>query len=270
MATPPFKFGSTHLGFSSEDLQRLHEPWCSISKDELAEEGIETDTHLTIRYGIEDVNFTHLYNELLPTHKFPVHVFDIGMFETKDGDCIHWECVKTGPLLQLRETVEKIAECVAPNFPDYKPHITIAYVKKGLGPSIIERIREHLGINEDWVLRVQAESLIYGAKDGKRHVIPFSEDTPKALAESALIAMYQLNQIDEARSVRITVPSDKLSSWKAKQLSNNLEKVGGKYTQGKNTHIFKMPAKYGKTVFHKLWNTKGMKDEEVGPKVKYS
>lgn len=270
MATPPFKFASTHLGFSAQDTKKLHEPWFSIDSKEFAEEGLETDVHCTVRYGINDVNFTELYNEVSTHQKFPIYIHDIDMFDTKDGDCIYWKVVATGPLTELRATVEKIADCEPDKFPEYHPHITIAYVKKGLGSKIIERLRENIGIREKWSMCIEAESLIYASKEGKRHVIPFSHDTPKSIAESALIIMHQMNTINESiRNVRITVPSDKLSGWKAKKLSDNLEKVGGSYTRGKSSHIFKMPAKYGKTVFHKLWNTKLMKSEKNGPKVKY-
>lgn len=188
MATPPFKFGSSHVDFQTKYLVQLQEPWEFILDDELADEGIETDTHCTVRYGLEEFSygqFLQLYNDVeVFDGPFELQVSGIGVFDTDDGDCIKWEIEPAEWLLNLRSLIERDFDCAASKFPTYQPHITIAYVKSGTGKEIIDRISSEISTN----FSVTVDNLILANKNGKRYVIPLNR--AKRLAEESILRMF--------------------------------------------------------------------------------
>lgn len=95
--------------------------------------GREKECHVTIRYGFtKDLNELDI-RQLLKGHKeFLVELNDLDIFDTNpEFDVVKFN-VNSSTLNQLNEL-----SGIYPNksdYPDYKPHITLAYVKKGTFP----------------------------------------------------------------------------------------------------------------------------------------
>ncbi len=182
-----YSYGSSHVDFHSECIPKLHAPWKYIDESDLSDHGIEADTHCTVRYGIISGDYAKLYAAISTYHaNFDLNVTDIEMFETKDGDCIHWKVEPTKWLLDFRNIVEQDCECAPHKFPTYQPHITIGFVKTGLGKDIVARMKSELNTN----FIVQADNFIYAEKSGKRSVIPLC--TSKRLAESIIYNKFKM------------------------------------------------------------------------------
>jgi 2'-5' RNA ligase len=155
---------------------------CSvIDKDDIYEEendtsyGIQENPHLTLLYGlksdvskekVEDI----LENIMYEWRNFGMEDFDyddvsdriaiedasdkgieieienIDTFENDNFDVVKFNIKKTELLQKLFDGLSEL-----PNentFPDYKPHMTIAYVKKGLGEKYKKKYRHKVSSNE--------------------------------------------------------------------------------------------------------------------------
>lgn len=107
------------------ELQKL------INRRHLNKQGLERDHHVTLLYGIK-TNSTNDIRELffsLKMKSFWVDVVDVEVFKN-ESDTIVLKC-KSKELLELRSKIEKIPHIKT--FKDYRPHITLAYLKPGYG-----------------------------------------------------------------------------------------------------------------------------------------
>jgi len=111
-----------------------------IDKDDLYEVegekyGIQTNPHLTLLYGLKP-NITkeqieQVLEKTIDGEKIEIEIENIGLFENENFDVVKFNIKKTEQLQRLFDSLSEL-----PNentFPDYNPHMTIAYVKKGLG-----------------------------------------------------------------------------------------------------------------------------------------
>jgi 2'-5' RNA ligase len=256
-----FSYACTMLRFVPESQKKLNAAWNYIKSSELAEQGFEEDLHVTIRWGLENFNFPEVYKavESLTDGPFELIVEGIEVFDTKYGDCIHYRVKPNDTLINLRSMIEDTCECIPNKHDGYSPHITIAYVKKGLGESIADHLRDLI----TFPFTVITDEFTITDKHGKHSNIPLVNH--RVIATEALLTLSQLNE----HSVRVHIASGKLSNNRVKTLTAKLEELGGKVTQGKTGVFFKAPAKFGKTLIHKLWNTKGVNDHEDNLNFKY-
>jgi hypothetical protein len=111
-----------------------------INKDDLYEVegenyGIQDNPHLTLLYGLKP-NITKeqvekVLENAIDGEKIEIEIENIGLFENENFDVVKFNIKKTEQLQRLFDSLSEL-----PNentFPDYNPHMTIAYVKKGLG-----------------------------------------------------------------------------------------------------------------------------------------
>ena len=95
--------------------------------------GIESNPHVTILYGLhsdvtEEEVIRSIQNKGISNINLEVNGIDI--FQNKDFDVIKMN-VKSDTLNTLNKELSKLPH--TSDYPDYKPHITIGYVKPGLG-----------------------------------------------------------------------------------------------------------------------------------------
>jgi 2'-5' RNA ligase len=107
------------------ELQRL------INRKHFHGQGLEKDHHATVLYGIK-TNSTNDIRKLffdLKMKSFWIDVVDVEVFKN-ESDTVVLKC-KSKELLELRSKVEKLPH--KKTFKDYRPHITLAYLKPGYG-----------------------------------------------------------------------------------------------------------------------------------------
>jgi len=128
-----YSSGCVMLYFDFPELYKLQD---SIDPSHLYEEdgdrtfGIEDEHHVTLLYGLEDSVSVGDVKEILDQHRFGTcRVYNASLFENEydvlkfdaEGESLH-ACNK--------------ALCELPynsKYPDYHPHMTVAYLKKGMG-----------------------------------------------------------------------------------------------------------------------------------------
>jgi len=100
--------------------------------------GIQENPHVTILYGLHKGVTEDEVKSVFEgfTESINIEVDGIGIFENKDYDVVKFNVNPDGALQKLHD---KLSEFPNSNeYPDYKPHITIAYVNKGTGKKYVK------------------------------------------------------------------------------------------------------------------------------------
>jgi len=110
--------------------------------------GLEENPHVTILYGIheEEVDPQRMA-DLIEYYMKPVTltVTEIGVFEGKEYDVVKYDLPLTGQLQKYRDLFSQIPN--TQSYPDYHPHMTIAYVKPGTGKKYAMELKEPFKVN---------------------------------------------------------------------------------------------------------------------------
>ena len=95
--------------------------------------GIQDNPHVTILYGLHGSVSPEELKSVLDRFNgnLKIKIAGIGIFENEDFDVVKMNVVPDGGLQQLHDMVSELPN--SDQYPEYKPHITIAYVKKGSG-----------------------------------------------------------------------------------------------------------------------------------------
>lgn len=113
--------------------------------------GREVEPHVTVKYGLTESYPPEFISEFLRgTSRFPIQIKGMDIFENESFDVVKFNVDGE----ELRRLNEKC--CQLPNedkYPEYNPHMTLAYVKPGMGKKF--KIMTELQCN------VMIETIIY-------------------------------------------------------------------------------------------------------------
>jgi len=128
--------GTTHEGWLGVNvppelrarLRLLHR---YIRPDDLAEDGIERDPHITVAFGLDKELPEDKVSQLL---KLPrgarIKLGGLNMFQNPDSDVLKFD-VDSEDLQRIHKQIEKEIGIPGKTFKDYNPHVSVAYLKKG-------------------------------------------------------------------------------------------------------------------------------------------
>lgn len=144
-------YGCIMLGASIKDWKEQH--LAGIDEDDLYtsdddDYGLETEPHITILYGIhEDEMDPTVIRDMMKENMVSCTsmIRGIGIFESDDYDVVKYDVEPNRDLLKYRKLFLKSL----PNtqtYDVYRPHMTIAYVKKGLGQKYVKKLYEPLEV----------------------------------------------------------------------------------------------------------------------------
>ena len=103
--------------------------------------GYDNEPHVTLKYGFEpDLDRNAIAEILKGTKPFNVVLTSLNQFQNEKYDVVKFEVQKCPILTELRRRCDGYPN--TDSYPDYKPHMTLAYVKKGTFP----HIRKNLNI----------------------------------------------------------------------------------------------------------------------------
>jgi 2'-5' RNA ligase len=141
----------------------------NINKDELYDPnneryGIETEPHITILYGIhkevDDDQVIAMFSDIKKSD-FDLEVNGLDCFYNKDYDVLKMN-IKSEKLNELNNLAKKLPH--TSTYPDYKPHITVAYLTKGNGNNYVD-LNFKMKINT-------IDKIVYSKTNGKKIDIP--------------------------------------------------------------------------------------------------
>lgn len=108
--------------------------------DETNHYGKEKEVHVTVLYGLHEEVMLQDIKNILHDVELPISatVVGVSIFDNKDYDVLKFE-LKSNELTKLNKLLKKLP--FTSNFPDYKPHMTIAYLKKGCSDKYLEEFK---------------------------------------------------------------------------------------------------------------------------------
>jgi len=100
--------------------------------------GIQENPHVTILYGLHKEVTSEMVKSVFEgfTKDINIEVNGIDIFENKDYDVVKFNVNPDGALQELHDKLSEFPN--SNDFPDYKPHITISYVKSGTGKKYVK------------------------------------------------------------------------------------------------------------------------------------
>jgi len=113
--------------------------------------GLEDNPHVTVLYGIhEDEIDPEVVLGVIQDDMAPVTVIikEIGMFENEEYDVVKYDVPVTEELQRYRDLLMSKFENTQ-TFPDYHPHITLAYLNKGEGKKYVKKLEEPFEVTFD-------------------------------------------------------------------------------------------------------------------------
>lgn len=121
-----------------------------INPTDLQDPGIEYEPHCTLLYGLHDGVTLDQVTNIVNQFKFSnLRAFNPSLFENPEFDVLKYDIgYQTNNESSLHQCNEKLK--ILPNtqtYPDYHPHMTIAYLKPGMGKQYVEMFKNK-GANE--------------------------------------------------------------------------------------------------------------------------
>ena len=127
----------------------------SINEEDLytdeGKPGIQENPHVTVLYGLhEEVSLEQVKSVFEDIDEsLDIKIEGIGVFENENFDVVKFNVVPSSTLQDLHD---KLSEFPNSNeYPEYEPHITIAYIKKGHGKKYEDLTYRHSVENVDEV-----------------------------------------------------------------------------------------------------------------------
>lgn len=131
------QFSSTQVDLPYPLVDRVKEFGRSLIPDEdLHDEGREHDPHVTVRYGLHDSHPTKVRGVLEGEPAVEGELGRTAIFETPDYDVVHLQ-VHSPDLHRLNRKLSVLPH--TDTRPSYHPHVTLAFVKKGMGQKYADR-----------------------------------------------------------------------------------------------------------------------------------
>jgi len=115
-----------------------------IDKEDLFEEdddtGIEEDSHVTVLYGVHDNQNDKVKALLEPVFKMDAELVELHIFENEKYDVLVVK-VESEDLKALNDRLKKSLKYTN-DYPEYKAHATVAYLKSGKGKKYIKDFKK--------------------------------------------------------------------------------------------------------------------------------
>lgn len=162
---PPHKFASTQIQVPEPLASEIRELGQMIPDEQLTEDGREDDIHVTVKYGLHADDPAKLQELLNGQPPITVTMGKTSLFSNDDADVVKIDVDSP----ELHALNKKIADAMphTDTHPDYQPHITIAYVKPGMG-------KEWSGSNVLEGEPFTVNKLTFSGKDRTKTVIPLT------------------------------------------------------------------------------------------------
>ena len=129
-----YKYGCVMLYFNFPEINKIHD---TINPDHIYEEegdktfGLEDEPHTTLLYGLHPEVSLEEVKKVLDSYVYhPCTIKNASLFENKKYDVLKFDVEGKN----LHETNNGLKQYpFTSDFPDYHPHLTIGYIKSGLG-----------------------------------------------------------------------------------------------------------------------------------------
>jgi len=142
-STSTYEYSCAMLYFHFPNMEQLHSQ--IQSEDIYTEEGdktfgLEDEPHCTLLYGLHKEVTLDDVKEVLEPYQFgPCKIFNTSIFENKDYDVLKFD-VQGEILNEINSDLKQFP--FTSNFPNYHPHMTIGYLKPGIGKKYVKVLKD--------------------------------------------------------------------------------------------------------------------------------
>lgn len=167
MAT--YDYGCLMLGFNIPEIKKIQEKidekdlyLGDKSENDLESYGFEEEHHVTLLYGLlPNVEWKDLKKYLLPLDKYLCIMPSLSIFENDKYDVLKLTVISP----EMHITNKKLRENVEyhETYPEYQPHMTIAYLKPGKGKKYAKPLL-------DKIIEATPRTYDFSKANGERHV----------------------------------------------------------------------------------------------------
>lgn len=155
----PHKFSSTQFNLPPWLARQVLALGRTIADKDLAEEGREETPHITVKYGLHTQDADDVEGVLYGFAPTTVGLGEVSIFETEEADVVKIDVMGMG-LHRLNDLLSSELECTDTH-PEYRPHITLAYVKPGMG-------KRYAGHSHLTGLSVTLDKVTFSDKEGNK------------------------------------------------------------------------------------------------------
>ena len=100
-------------------------------------DGRELDPHVTLLYGLHAKDSDPIEDAIADHTVCYVKLGDLSLFKQDDCDVLKFEIESGECLHELHNCLKELPN--SETYPEYKPHVTVAYLKKGCGEKYLEK-----------------------------------------------------------------------------------------------------------------------------------
>ena len=129
-----FDYGCAMVYFDFPEMKEIHD---MISEDHIYTQegdrsfGLEDEPHCTLLYGLHEEVSNNDIKSIIDNYEFGAcTISNPSLFENKDYDVLKFD-VSGYNLNEINKELSKLPHTT--DYPDYHPHMTIAYIKPGKG-----------------------------------------------------------------------------------------------------------------------------------------
>ena len=162
-----YPYSCAMLYFGGDDMKALHN---QINLEDLYVEGdgfgIETEPHCTLLYGLhDDVVTPEQVQEVLNNRTYNTcKAHNLSLFENPKYDVLKYD-VEGDNLHETNEDLKQFP--FTSDYPDYHPHMTVAYLKPGKGKEYVNKLG-----NMFEEINMVPQHVIYSRTDGTKNKMP--------------------------------------------------------------------------------------------------
>lgn len=138
-----YDYGCAMLYFIFPEMNKIHD---AINPDDVYTQegdrsfGFETEPHCTLLYGLHDGVATEDVKKVLDKYTYTtLKAHNASLFENPDYDVLKFD-IKGDNIHETNKDLQQYP--FTSNFPDYHPHMTIAYLKPGTGKRYAKMLKE--------------------------------------------------------------------------------------------------------------------------------
>ena len=138
-----YNFGCVMLYFDFPEINKIHD---TINPDDVYIQegdrsfGYENEPHCTLLYGLHDGVTTNNIKKVLDKYTYTIlKAHNASLFENPDYDVLKFD-IKGDNIHETNKDLQQYP--FTSNFPDYHPHMTIAYLKPGSGKRYVKILKE--------------------------------------------------------------------------------------------------------------------------------
>lgn len=179
-AQEPNKFSSTQVDLPPAVSDKVKAVAATIPDEDLAENGRETEPHVTVKYGLHTDDVAEVRKVLAQEPPITVKLGALSTFpDSGNGEVVKADVDSS----ELHRLNQKIADALptTDTHPTYSPHVTLAYVKPGAG-------QKYVGRDDLKGQTATIDAVTFSPKDGEPVTIPLTgKPVPTSGQESATL-----------------------------------------------------------------------------------